>query len=110
MDIGYFRNKLQAQERELLEELETSEQTGSRDTVQLDQQSVGRLSRIDAMQGQQMALEQQRRRQRQLLAIHSALRRIEEEDYGYCIQCGEEINLKRLDVNPCAVKCIHCAK
>ncbi|EKO3574485.1 TraR/DksA C4-type zinc finger protein [Vibrio metschnikovii] len=110
MNIDYFKIKLQAQEMELLEELETSEQTGSRDTVQLDQQSVGRLSRIDAMQGQQMALEQQRRRQRQLLAIRSALRRIEEKDYGYCVQCGEEINPKRLDVNPCAVKCIHCAK
>lgn len=109
MDIDYFTSKLQLLEKELLEELATSEQMGANDTVQLDQQSVGRLSRMDAMQGQQMALEQQRRRQRQLVETRAALRRVEEEDYGYCMQCGDAINPKRLDIDPCATKCINCA-
>ncbi|EPL4466578.1 MULTISPECIES: TraR/DksA family transcriptional regulator [Providencia] len=34
---------------------------------------------------------------------------MKEDDYGYCVQCGEDINPKRLDVNPCVIKCINCA-
>src|SRR3546814_7937495 len=48
--------------------------------VALDQESVGRLSRIDAMQVQAMALAQQRRRQSERNAIDAALLRIDEED------------------------------
>lgn len=46
------------------------------ETVVLDQTSVGRLSRMDAMQTQQMALESARRRQVQLIKIEGALHRI----------------------------------
>ncbi|HCT9449315.1 TraR/DksA family transcriptional regulator [Providencia huaxiensis] len=46
---------------------------------------------------------------RSCLLIRGALHRIKEDDYGYCVQCGEDINPKRLDVNPCVIKCINCA-
>lgn len=107
--LAYFKKKLLAMERELFDELSVGIQTGGHATVQLDQQSVGRLSRMNAMQSQQMALEHQRRREMQLVAIRGALHRIKEDDYGYCVQCGEDINPKRLDVNPCVIKCINCA-
>lgn len=80
-----------------------------RSTVGLDQQSVGRLSRMDALQRQAMAQATERQRARDLQRIDAALRRIEEDDYGYCADCGEAIADKRLEVDPMAERCVHCA-
>lgn len=79
--------------------------------VKLDQTSVGRLSRMDAMQGQAMAEEVKRRRGQELLRIRSALERITgyDEEYGYCVKCGEAINEERLVFDPSIVLCKKCA-
>ena len=77
-------------------------------TVVLDQSRVGRLSRIDALQAQQMAQETTRRRQIQLQKIDSALRRMDEGEYGYCFICGEQISSARLDFDPACTRCIAC--
>lgn len=82
---------------------------GSADPVPLDQESVGRLSRIDAMQVQAMAQAAQRRRASERNQIEAALRQIAEGDYGWCIACGEEIAEARLRHNPAVAKCIACA-
>jgi len=81
---------------------------GSGETVELDQARVGRLSRMDAMQAQEMALETGRRRKQQLQKIEGALRRIETGDYGYCFICGEEIDERRLAVDPTVSRCMEC--
>lgn len=77
--------------------------------VALDQSSVGRLSRMDAMQGQAMAIEARRRRQVQLTRVNAALRRIETGDYGRCHGCDEEIDPRRLAFDPTVTLCIGCA-
>jgi DnaK suppressor protein len=77
--------------------------------VELDQTSVGRLSRMDALQGQAMSKEQGRRRELELKKISSALRRIESGDYGDCLACDEPIAIKRLTLDPAATLCIDCA-
>lgn len=79
---------------------------GDRAPVMLDQESVGRLSRIDAMQVQAMAMAQQQRRQTRRLAIAAALQRIETGDFGYCAECGEAITQARLQNSPTVVKCL----
>ena len=81
----------------------------SKAVVELDQQSVGRLSRMDAMQQQAMAQAQERSRQRELVMIEAALTRIGDGEYGYCVECGEEIAEKRLRLNPAVALCIACA-
>lgn len=86
------------------------EAAGWRDTVELDQQSVGRLSRMDAMQQQEMAQAEARRRTSDLARIDIALKRIEEDEYGWCAECGEPIAYKRLEIDPAAALCIGCAK
>ncbi|OOE91775.1 hypothetical protein BZG79_05865 [Salinivibrio sp. MA427] len=108
MDLDNFHAQLSALEAELLAELEVGEQNGADSTIILDQQSVGRLSRMDAMQGQQMAIEQKRRRKERLLQVRAAIKRIEDEDYGYCLDCDEPINPKRLEFDPCAQRCVVC--
>ena len=79
-------------------------------TVVLDQAKVGRLSRMEAMQAQQMAQETARRRQLQLQIIASALNRLDTGDYGFCLTCGEAINPARLDFDPACTRCINCAE
>jgi len=77
-------------------------------TVVLDQSTVGRLSRMDALQAQQMAQETARRRQIQLQKIDSALRRMDAREYGYCLVCDEEIAIARLEFDPASTRCINC--
>lgn len=78
--------------------------------VELDQARVGRLSRMDAMQGQQMALEVARRRKQQLVKIEGALRRIELGTFGECHVCGEPIDLRRLAIDPTNTRCVGCVE
>lgn len=78
-------------------------------TVELDQATVGRLSRMDAMQGQAMAIESQRRRELQLRRIDAALARIAEGEYGICLSCDAGIDPRRLEIDPTATLCIGCA-
>jgi DnaK suppressor protein len=78
--------------------------------VELDQSTVGRLSRMDAIQGAQMAQEASRRRQQQLGRISGALARIEAGDYGYCNLCDEDISVGRLGIDPTYSLCIRCAE
>ncbi|QLC25831.1 TraR/DksA family transcriptional regulator [Parasphingopyxis algicola] len=105
--IAHFRAKLVALRAQL-----SGEDAGAaewRKPVELDQQSVGRLSRMDAMQQQAMADAEARRRQSDIARIDAALRRIDEGEYGWCLSCGEAIAAKRLEIDPMATQCVACA-
>jgi len=41
--------------------------------------------------------------------IEAALKRVEDGEYGYCVDCGDKITEERLDVLPAAPKCQKCA-
>jgi len=81
----------------------------SREPVQLDQTSVGRLSRVDSMQRQAMNIETERRRVAKINLIKSALTRIKDKKYGLCLSCGESIEKARLQHNPEIPNCLQCA-
>ena len=101
------RKSLLALKQALLKAQETGDQ--AEQTVELDQARVGRLSRMDAMQAQAMSKETGRRRRQKLIQIEAALRRIEEDDYGICQECGEDIATARLEADPTVLLCIECA-
>ena len=107
VDLKTARKQLERKQQELMDLQKISEQDSK--PVELDQQSVGRLSRMDAMQGQAMAQEQQRRRNYDLIRIEAAFRRIDNDEYGYCLECGEDIADKRLKIDLMATLCIRCA-
>lgn len=89
---------------------ETSESTAdNRRPVELDQTSVGRVSRIDAMQVQARAVASEQRRHDEARRIEAAIKRIDEGEYGYCTACGEEIAEKRIEADPTVATCIRCA-
>lgn len=95
----------------LKKELQHTENMANKgaETVELDQTRVGRLSRMDALQGQAMSQESNRRRNLQLKNIDAALNRIDAGDYGYCLDCGEDIAIERLEIDPSIPLCINCA-
>jgi len=82
--------------------------TDDTQAVELDQSRQGRLSRMDAMQQQAMAKAKRQAFQGQLRQVLAALRRIDEDDYGYCLNCDQPIPLGRLEVRPEAELCLTC--
>ena len=107
LDLGAMKKRLELERASLLEL--SSSAAEERRPVELDQQSVGRLSRMDAMQVQAMAQAVEARRRGRLQHIEAALKRLESGDYGYCVSCDEEIPAKRLEVDPATDRCVDCA-
>ena len=107
IDMEKARTRLDNKRAEL--EAQSALASEARRPVELDQQSVGRLSRMDAMQQQAMAQAAERSRQRELTRIELAERRLREGEYGWGAECGEEIPDGRLAIDPMAEKCVHCA-
>jgi len=108
IDVTRFKSLL-LDERRILRDIASSGEQGAQ-TVELDQTRVGRVSRMDALQQQAMSQESMRRRQIALRNIESALARIESGDYGYCIDCGEDIAEGRLEIDPAGPLCVNCAR
>ncbi len=107
LDLAAIRLALE-HEREALTEASAAT-AEDRAPVELDPQSVGRLSRMDAIQVQAMAVASESRRQDRLRRIAAALRRIDDGGYGYCLGCDEDIPAKRIAVDPTVTRCVDCA-
>lgn len=86
--------------------METGEETRQ---GEVEEGALGRLSRMDAMQVQAMEAETARRREAEMHRIDSALERVAADEYGWCVTCGEEIAIKRLENDPAAAQCVGCA-
>ncbi|PHR91356.1 MAG: molecular chaperone DnaK [Robiginitomaculum sp.] len=97
---------------EMKSELEMLSQNAeaNRKPIALDQQSVGRLSRMDSLQIQAMDQAAETQRRKRILRIDAALVRIETGDFGYCATCEEPISEKRLEFDPSIPLCIECAR
>jgi DnaK suppressor protein len=94
-----------------LEKLERSMQVTAEAAapVELDQTSVGRLSRMDSLQNQGLTRNLQEREEMKLILLQEAFARLEGGSYGLCVTCGGEIPFERLYVFPEAPSCSSCA-
>jgi len=108
VDRKKMKKLLVSRREELLTLIDVGEETKT--DTELDQQRIGRLSRMDAMQQQAMEDETGRRRDKELHRIASALDRLESDDFGYCTACDEPIAIKRLENDPATLLCISCAQ
>ncbi|MCP3689007.1 MAG: TraR/DksA family transcriptional regulator [Gammaproteobacteria bacterium] len=99
--------KLLAEQKQTIEQ-QLKQAKANTQPVTLDQQSVGRVSRIDAIQQQQMAVANQQQLMQQLHAANNSLKRIAENVYGLCLECAEPIGFDRLQVKPYAAYCLVC--
>lgn len=105
--LGQFKARIRARLEELKDQSALANESQS--VVELDQQAVGRLSRMDALQNQAMAKAQQANRDIEARRLSAALIRIEDGEFGYCEDCGDEIPAGRLNLNLAASKCVTCA-
>ena len=105
--LDEFRELLRSTRAELQASLDESADNAA--PVSPDN-AIGRLTRQDAMQAQQMALEIRRRNTVRLQQVELAMRRMEAGGYGICVRCEEEISLARLRVRPEAQVCVRCAQ
>lgn len=92
--------------RDELQKLLTDSNDGAQ-PVSLDE-PIGRLSRMDAMQQQSMVQANRRTAHTRLARVETALRRYENNEYGLCANCEEEISYTRLKAHPEAPFCIEC--
>jgi DnaK suppressor protein len=76
---------------------------------QMDKCALDRPARMDLLQAQRVAEDTARRRRQRLREVRKALQRIDSGDYGYCVVCGEAIDLRRLQAERAAQHCIECA-
>lgn len=103
-----YRDRLEAEIAAI--EAEDRQGRDDRAVVTLDQQSVGRLSRMDALQRQAMAQAAARRRGARRQRVEAALRRLDAGEFGFCEECGDEIAARRLDLDPAVSTCVSCAR
>ena len=108
IDVKTYKKQLTELRQEIVALSEVTEE--ARQPVELDQTMVGRLSRMDALQTQAMQLETERRRAVEIQRIDSALQRIDEGEFGHCVSCGVDIELKRLENDPTTPTCFDCAE
>lgn len=105
------RQRLKERIRELITELEhkAANLQETAKPVALDQASVGRLSRMDSIANQAISGRVLAETQHRLARLRQALEAVDEDEFGICAECGEDISLKRLMALPEASRCIHCA-
>lgn len=106
-DLNHFKQLIHKR----LSEIEAQSASGqeAQSVVELDQQAVGRLSRMDALQNQAMAKAQQARRDTETRRLRAALARLNADEFGYCEDCGDDIAPGRLELDLAATKCVSCA-
>ncbi len=75
--------------------------------VDLDE-PIGRLTRMDAMQQQNMTKAGRRSLEARLKQIAGALAGVQTGDYGFCVRCDEPIGYPRLRARPESRLCVHC--
>lgn len=106
IDLDEYRGRLTADLAHVDEDLVEARRSAG--TVVLDQSSVGRLSRMDAMQQQAMAQGMLSRLDLRRRKLQAALARLEGGDFGLCCQCGDELEAERLRNDPAVVFCADC--
>ena len=71
---------------------------------------IGRLTRMDAMQQQKMAVATRTAFKQEKSLVERALRDLEGGDYGLCRECEEPIGYRRLLARPAAPFCLACQR
>ena len=105
--LGELAQDLRSLKSELEQALNASDQSAK--PVDLEQ-PIGRLSRMDAIQNQQIAKASRRNHELRLRLVLAAINNLEGGDYGLCTRCDGPIDFRRLKARPEARMCIDCAR
>ncbi|MBM0105294.1 RNA polymerase-binding protein DksA [Steroidobacter sp. S1-65] len=100
--LEHFRQILNTWKRDLMQEVD-------RTVLHMKDEAANFPDPNDrATQESEFSLELRTRdRERKLIRkIEEAIKRIEDGSYGYCVETGEEIGIKRLEARPVATLCV----
>jgi DnaK suppressor protein len=104
------RNKIQTAIEEALLETRTDIKTLKDLTKPISpENAIGRVSRMDAINNKSVNEAALRSSINKLALLQSAIVRVQEENFGICIRCGQEIPFKRILLIPQSNQCVHCA-
>lgn len=106
IDLTFFRNRINLELIKINQAIVESRQASA--TVELDQSSVGRLSRMDALQQQAIALGIMERLHLYKRKLDAALARIDTGSFGSCCACGDDLEIQRLHADSCVIFCLAC--
>ena len=111
-EIGHFKKKILAERERILKELqriEASINAAAEDQNGSNQSYSNHLADLgtDYME-KEKNFYYATQEGHYLRSLDEALERIERGEYGFCLDCGELITTKRLDVVPSARFCITC--
>lgn len=103
-DRDYFRQKLEELSRQLLSEAEKTihEMTDHSDSY------PDPTDRATAESDRSFELRIRDRERKLLVKIKEAIERIDQDTYGICEACGDDISIKRLEARPVTTLCISC--
>ena len=103
--IARFRKSLQARHRELQSSAAQTQQN-----LRIAQTDYGKDEgdRANTSLSREIDLAQKSRDRALLASVDAALKRISEGTFGNCLNCGQEINSKRLEAIPWVRFCITC--
>ena len=71
--------------------------------------AIGRISRMDAINNKSVSIAALTKKKEKLLALKSIINHIDDDNFGKCISCGNEIPIGRILIIPESKKCINCA-
>ena len=104
------REKLASDIRERIESLEKEIQDLELSAAPVaPENSIGRISRMDAINNKSVVEASLRNRKRKLSKLHLSLSKINSPGFGSCSSCKKKINPKRLILMPESDKCVNCA-
>ena len=104
--ITHCRTALEEMRDQLQDQIQQSGQ--STEVVNLDQGLIGRISRADAIQQQNVAISTRNSATIRLRKVQFAINTIDTNSYGYCKRCVKTIGYPRLEAQPEANLCINC--
>lgn len=104
--LELFKKRLKDLEAELEADLKGA--GGQSATVSLDE-SIGRLSRADALHSQQIGIALETNIKTRLANVRAALSAIDDGTYGVCRHCGKPIAEPRLKAMPETPSCVNCS-
>ena len=103
--------ELEVRAREELKALESAAASKNEEAEAVKpDNAIGRLSRLDSMQGQQLMKEAERRRAKRIERLKQSLEKMDTGTYGICEMCGEVIEYERLLAEAVATRCGKCSK
>jgi DnaK suppressor protein len=101
IDLNDFQRTLEAKRNELLSD------AADRDEI-LIENAAEEFDRLQQQLNREVAIRNLDRTSKLLKSVKAALARIDDETYGVCLRCDEEIPGKRLKAVPWAGYCIAC--